>query len=640
MPQAAVVTTEPRARIRHIEGLDGLRAIAAGLVLVYHLIPGWAGIGYIGVDVFFVLSGFLITSLLLARRGGLRDFWARRFRRLFPAALLATIGSAALALLVGGDALVALGRQVIGSLTATYNWVEIANSSSYFDQSSPLLLTTMWSLAVEQQFYLFWPIIVLALVKTRRRWRIAAALAIAAGSVALHTVLVATDVTRAYMGTDTHLWGLMVGAGLAFAAERSVVECETSPSRLSGLWGTAGWLSLCALVAAGLIAENSPLMYPWGMVVASLLALIIIRSLLPDVDSAPAAALRGLLSSAPLSWVGVRSYGIYMWHWPLYVLLSYQYPLLDPLLAAALVVTASVLLADLSYRHVENPIRRMGVGPWFAHIRQSLAAINPAATIGAITLPGFALALAVAAVIVSPSVSSGQQAVEDGRSGIVEGGMGAGEPERLDPDNIGGTMTQPPPADRPSAAPTARPSPEPSADASANGPEMPTQTPAAPDSWDEVTVIGDSVTLASKPAMEEAMPGIVIDAEESRSIHTAPDLIALHAAQGTLGDFLVVSLATNGPVSEDDVNRILDAAGPDRTVILTTAFGPARASWIPSANDVIVAAAQMHPDRVRIADWHSAIADHTDLLAGDAIHPGRQGGRIYADTVKDAVDPR
>lgn len=632
MAQATVKADGSHARIRRIEGLDGLRAIAAGLVLVYHLIPGWAGIGYVGVDVFFVLSGFLITSLLLVRRTGLADFWARRFRRLFPATLLATIGSAALAVLVGGDAIVALGRQIVGSLTATYNWVEIANSSSYFNQTSPLLLTNMWSLALEQQFYLFWPIAVLVLIKAPRRWRLTAVLALAAGSTALHVVLVNVDVTRAYMGTDTHLWGLMFGAGLAFAMEGTVVDRgEPTESRRSKLWGLTGWLSLVTIIVAGLRVPNSSWMYPWGMVAASLLALLLIRSMLPDVQSAPAAALRRILDSRPLTWFGVRSYGIYMWHWPLYVLLYYRFPLMEPLIVAAIVLATSVLLADLSYRYVENPIRRMGVRTWLAYQRDRIASANPARASITVALPGIAVALALGGVIIAPAISSGQQAVEDGKNGGIE----AMDVDGTDP----GKGAERDPADTPTPTEPPQPPPEPVEPSPSASPEPEPEPRPVPQSWDEVTVIGDSVTLASKYAMEEAMPGIIVDAAESRSIKPAATLISQHAAQGTLGNFVVISLATNGSVTDSDIDQILEAAGPERTVVFVTAFGPARVTWVPGSNEAIRSAALRHPDRVRVADWNAAIAARIDLLAGDAVHPGREGAQMYAETVKQALSP-
>ena len=173
----------PRGRIG---GLDGLRAIAVAVVLVYHLMPGLLPGGMVGVDAFFVISGFLITSLLLVERRttgriDVRRFWIRRLRRIVPALLVAVAATVAAAACLGGDVLLAVRRQVLGSVLLVYNWVEIAAGSSYFDQTQPLLLTNVWSLAVEEQFYLVWPLVVIALLArgvSRRRVRAGALLAL------------------------------------------------------------------------------------------------------------------------------------------------------------------------------------------------------------------------------------------------------------------------------------------------------------------------------------------------------------------------------------------------------------------------------------------------------------------------------
>lgn len=644
-----------RVSMRRIAGLDGLRAIAAGLVLVFHLVPGWAGLGYVGVDIFFVLSGFLITSLLLVStlnhgRPRLADFWARRFRRLFPAVVVATTGSAALAFFVGGDALVALGRQVVGSLTATYNWAEIAGGSSYFEQSSPLLLTNMWSLAVEQQFYLFWPLIVLLLVKLRRHWQIAAALAIAGVSITLHVALLTDDVTRVYMGTDTHLWGLMFGAALAFAMQRTVIGAEVpGASRIPAVWGIGGWLGLIGVAAAGLVLPDSMAMYPWGMVGASVLAVLVIRAVLPDVQGVGADSLRRFLGNKTLSWLGVRSYGIYLWHWPLYVLLYYQQPMLNTYAAALIVVISSILLAHLSYRCVENPIRVMGFEAWFRHQRERVSGFSVLTAISAVSLPLVVAAFAVAGVAVAPAMSSGQQAVAEGQKNDGRDPGKGGEPAipmRADDEQLD---EQEPGAESDAASltegPTGSPHPSP-------GTPSPTREPApdplphptgdvmeGPSSWDQVTIIGDSVVLAAQYPLEETMPGVVVDAKESRSIKAAPQLISHHAAGGTLGDYVVISLATNAKISDTDIDAIVAAVGPDRTVVFVTAFGPARVSWISDSNEAITSGAERHAGRVYVADWSAAIEDRTDLLAGDAIHPGREAAEIYAETIKKTLSP-
>jgi peptidoglycan/LPS O-acetylase OafA/YrhL len=198
--------TDDARSMPRFAGLDGLRAVAVGLVVIYHLFPGspLAG-GFVGVDVFFVISGFLITALLLREKDAsgridLADFWRRRARRLLPALSLVVMSCATVAWLIGGDLLVRLGEQVLGAATFSYNWTSIAGGTGYFADATPELFRNVWSLAVEEQFYVLWPLLLpLFLLLPRARWRAAVALAHGALSAGWMAVLVATgaDLTRA-----------------------------------------------------------------------------------------------------------------------------------------------------------------------------------------------------------------------------------------------------------------------------------------------------------------------------------------------------------------------------------------------------------------------------------------------------------
>ncbi len=242
---ATTTLTAPRYR-----GLDGLRAIAVTTVILFHLTPGGLPGGYLGVDVFFVISGFLITSLLLREHGDtgrlhLPGFWCRRARRLLPALALVVLASCAAAVAIGGDVLVGIGRQVLGAATFSYNWLAIANNASYFDDTVPELFRNLWSLAVEEQFYLVWPLVVAALLLLRRRtWMLLPVLLLAAGSVATMTLLPATDPTRLYYGTDTHSFGLAIGAALAIAAQLPWHRLLQRVLPVAGAVAIAGLLAL------------------------------------------------------------------------------------------------------------------------------------------------------------------------------------------------------------------------------------------------------------------------------------------------------------------------------------------------------------------------------------------------------------
>uniref|UniRef100_UPI00197C3ED3 acyltransferase family protein n=1 Tax=Microbacterium sp. CPCC 204701 TaxID=2493084 RepID=UPI00197C3ED3 len=212
----------PPARLH---GLDGLRAIAVTLVVVYHLFPpALLPGGFIGVDVFFVISGFLITSLLLREHDAtgrirLGRFWVRRARRLLPALVAVVAVCSTLAWVVGGDVLVRLGAQIAGVATFSYNWLSIAGGGGYFAAATPELFRNFWSLAVEEQFYVLWPLVLPLVLFLPRAWlRIAVAMVFAAASAIWMGAVISRgdDLTRAYFGTDTHAFGLLLGVALAF----------------------------------------------------------------------------------------------------------------------------------------------------------------------------------------------------------------------------------------------------------------------------------------------------------------------------------------------------------------------------------------------------------------------------------------
>lgn len=588
----------PRARIA---GLDGLRAVAVILVVVYHLFPaGFLRSGYVGVDVFFVISGFLITTLLLRERSRegrirLRRFWVRRARRLLPALATVVTVSASLAWLVGGDVLVDMGLQVLGAATFSYNWVSMADGGTYFSAADPEIFRNLWSLAVEEQFYLLWPLLLpLFLLLPGRRSRAGVALALAALSAAwaFTSVAAGADLTRVYFGTDTHAFGLLIGVAVAFALHGLVVR-RPSVAGVGPVWGVIiGALATAGIVGAAAVGGGEAITFPASSLAASLLTAVVLV-----VTAWPGSWFGRVLDVTPLRWLGERSYAVYLWHWPLLVLLSFQLSGAGPeagvpLMAGAGVAAASVVAAALSYRWIEQPVRRHGFRGAFALARHGLRSrpSRRAATLAAAVAAALALGGTTAAVAAAPRETTSQNAVDAGRDALAQ-------------------------AQR-------HPTPEP-----APGAQTVDGT--------RVSAVGDSVMLASAPGLLQAMPGIAVDAEVSRSLWAGASIVEDLAASGELREYVVVGLGTNGPVSTEALQRIVDAAGPERYVILVNASAPR--DWIPGVNRDLTAFAATHP-RVAVADWAGAIADHTDLLAGDQIHPESAGGELYASTVKRAVD--
>ncbi|WP_168914940.1 acyltransferase family protein [Microcella flavibacter] len=630
--------TPPIGTRARLPGLDGVRALAVVLVLAYHLVPGLAPGGFVGVDVFLVVSGYLITALLLAehaREGGIRlgRFWRRRARRLLPALLLVVGASAGVAALIGGDVLVGIDWQLLGAATFSSNWVAIAQGASYLDQTSPELLRHLWSLAVEEQFYLLWPLALAGLLVLPRRWmRVAVPVALAVAS-AVAMGLVAGDpaadgaaASSAYFSTLTHGFGLLVGAGLALARRPLALPADRAAGRIPAAVADAGAITAAVgiVALASILAIDGAAAYRGGMVAVVLLTAVLLLAL-----DHPGGRVAPLIDRGPAGWVGERSYGLYLWHWPVVVLLGAALPGIDRTGATGwmlglLALAISLPLAAGSYRWLEQPVRRhglaaLGVGRR-AEVAPSPAAGSPsgapspaagapapapiarrpwAVALVATAVTALLLAGTTAAVVRAPAESQAAAAILAGQTALDE--LERRPAPTVPPEPL--VLTAPSPA--------------------------PTVPPG-----DEIIAIGDSVMLASAPALQERFPGILIDAAVSRQMRAAPDLLRGYAAAGELRSTVVLGLGTNGPIDAatlDEVRRIL---GPSRTLVLVSAQAPR--DWTPGVNgELTTFAARFRA--VELADWRSAIEPQLALLAGDQIHPGSAGARVYADAVDGAV---
>ncbi|MDG6105785.1 acyltransferase family protein [Dactylosporangium aurantiacum] len=354
---AATAGKRPLVSLRHLPPLDGLRAVALTGVLLVHGMPAWLPGGFLGVDLFFVLSGFLITSLLLREaeltgRIPLRGFWARRMRRLLPALVVLVC-----AVVAAGPYLLpeqepgALRSDAVAALTYWANWRMIARGGDYFTETaaaSPLQHT--WSLAIEEQFYLLWPLLILLAVRTRRPRRLIGAVCaagFAASAVAAAVLYDPLHPGRAYFGSDTRAAALL--AGCALAAALPVAARHPVARRAAALAGAAVLGTLAAFAGGG-----DARLFRGGFALAAVAA----AAVLAELAAAPATPVARLLGAAPLAWLGRISYGGYLWHWPLFAVLDAgRTGLAGPrLLALRLAVTVAVAAA--SFHLVEQPLRR------------------------------------------------------------------------------------------------------------------------------------------------------------------------------------------------------------------------------------------------------------------------------------------
>lgn len=609
----SAISSSTVARDR-VPGLDGLRALAIVLVLAYHLFPGLAPGGFIGVDVFLVVSGYLITALLVAEhrsrgRIALAPFWARRARRLLPALVVMVGITSAVAAAIGGDVLVGIGWQLAGVLTFSSNWWSIAQASSYLDQTSPELFRHAWSLAVEEQFYLVWPLLIIVLLLLpSRALRVALPVALALASVVAMALLAgdpAVDpaaASVAYLSTLTHGFGLLLGAGLALGVEplRARASTRRPPAWMvdvAALLATGGLIALASALSIDAVAT-----YRGGLVAASLLTVVVIVCLSHPASRA------AQIADAPLPrWIGERSYGLYLWHWPVLVLLGAALPAVDRVgegswLLGLAALGIAVPLAALSYRFIEQPVRSrrldaaLGGSLGWARPRRVALALGTGLALIGLTAGG------AAAVVRAPAQSQAAEFIAAGQAAL---DAASGQPAPAVPLRLPMTERGPVPA-----APTPLPT------------------------GDRITAIGDSVMLAAAPQLQARFPGIAIDAAVSRQMRQAPQIALALADAGMLREITIVGLGTNGSIDSGTLHELRAILGPDRQLVLVSAQAPR--GWIAGVNQQLVAFADDYREVV-LADWHAAIAPRLNLLARDQVHPGSAGGAVYTAAVEAAL---
>lgn len=645
------------SRVPYLPGLDGMRAIAVVAVMVYHANPDWLPGGYLGVEVFFVISGYLITLLLISEKErtstvDMKQFWIRRARRLLPALFTMMIALTVWTSLFERDALGKLRGDVIAALFYVSNWYQIWTGAGYTAANEFAPLRHLWSLAVEEQFYVVWPLVMFALLRggSRRiadisRWLVLAALGITVVTAVVYTSgpigtpevtpdaywsVFGRDISKfdwSYLGTFSRAGGLLLGA--AFAMVWRPIAVMRGPLRTKGrlldLVAIVGFVVLVAMFWwMWLIGPDggNPFLFRGGFLLCAVATLMMVAGVTHE-----RAATSKALSIPLLLWIGTRSYGLYLYHWPIYQIIRdiagnhlkfYEF-------VFAMILTG--IITELSYRFIETPIRKGTLRASIARIWRSPVPGPRNALIGvgavAVALTLFAgVSLANAAVVENDVRQTLDEGAEFTCDVVSNPTCSEVEPTGpTDPDVAPGDSTAPADSTDPSgsAVPPA---------------VVETTTTTAPPLPIAQLALGDSVMLGA--AGELTARGYTVDAKESRQFSDGRAVVEQLRADGRLGDVVVVHLGTNGYIDDDDLAAMMDALAEVPRVLLLTI--DVDKEWTEPNNSVILDAAGTYPN-ASVLYWADLAASCPgDCFASDGFHLRPDGQEYYAALIDGALE--
>ena len=570
---------------KHISSIDGLRAIAVTAVVLYHLGISWIPGGFLGVDLFFVISGYVITRLILdsinqSSALDLRAFYAARIRRIFPGFIFMVICTIIFIGVWAPEAIKRFLSDLPYALTGTINWLLVARNQDYFETiGRPPLLQHTWSLAVELQFYLIWPIILLTVLKyfgKKNIARIALIIAMISGTALFFVSLQldqanAKQISHIYFGTDTHSLGLFLGAALAVSwiPQNLSANIEKRAQDVIDAIGVVGLLGLISVFL--FIDQSNASLYRIAFPLAGIFGCLVIISLVH-----PASRFAPLISTAPFRWIGQRSYGIYIWHWVIFQVTRPSVDLSGQTWALYLARVLLVLaLADISLRWVEIPFRQGVVQNWFRGMKYRSSKVRLRQQLSVI----FSIVITLA---ITTSISV--QAITKS-------------------DQIANELLAP-----------------------SDEPIKPIEDLA---STTGLWVTGDSVILGIRSKLEAKQHISLVNARVGRQ---APELLAvMRVDQTSVPESPVVfNLGNNNALSEPTVVEIFEILKNQPQIIVVNTAVPR--SWKDANNAIISSVAARYPN-VIVIDWNKISTGRPELFAPDGVHLSPAGSDVYVDLV-------
>ncbi len=602
-------------RNRYIDGIDGLRAIAVLMVLAYHLKLPFAKGGLLGVTVFFVISGFLITRILVSELDNtytvdIKKFWIRRIRRLLPAVLTMTVVLIFATAIFNRVLFTKACTDLLSVIFCYNNWWQIFNQVSYFENAgAPSPLTHCWSLAIEAQFYLIYPLLLIFLARFKENRKVSAFVTaiLAVVSMGLMWVLFdpAKDPSRVYYGTDTRAFSLLFGAFLALVKKNRRIS-----KRGRVLSNIVGCISLVGLIYMMIAIDGyGSFLYKGGQGIASLLTVLVIFSVTDE-----SGLLNRILGVYPLKWVGDRSYGIYLWHYPIILLLSNGEKLAWWVNLIEILLT--VLLAGVSYYFIETPVRNGVIGKNIAIIRshpasrrerrKQIRTLKRCMHFGTVCfVTGVGVLFCVAFVPRESALNNIEELekqaeevskIADEKSAEIEMSRNEGENAETQRENLSDEELL----------------------ESLN-----------------LLLIGDSIALGAADEFYEVFPNSICDAAVSRYTTESYAIYASYVNEkGWNGDGVIFALGSNG-LLYDSLETLREMVGADRPFFVITARAP-HVNWEESNNQEIYEFAES-AENTYLVDWYKISEGHSEYFIEDGTHLSPEGAKAYINSIKEVV---
>ncbi|HAR6231810.1 TPA: acetyltransferase [Staphylococcus pseudintermedius] len=588
---------------RYMPGLDGVRAVAVIAIIIYHLNPQWLSGGFLGVDTFFVISGYLITSLLLTEYHNtgkieLTSFWLRRVKRLIPAVLFLVMGVIVLSLIFMPTEIQKVRADSIAAIFYVSNWWYIMQNVDYFEQFAVQPLKHLWSLAIEEQFYLVFPIVLLSLLSFIRRLksiRIIFLILLVISMIAMMVLYVPNEnVARVYFGTDTRIQTLLMGVLLALVWPPFQLKAKVN-RQMRTMIDTAGVVGLAILfICFKFVSETNSILYYGGFFLISTVTLLVIAS-----SVHPSGYFAKFLGNKVFTFIGSRSYSLYLWHYPIIVLIHHQFVQGQiPPLVYVVEILLMVLMAEFSYKFIEQPFRKEGFNIFaFNHLKNWRSQ--------KVLRTWLVIILLIPTLLVM--VGSFNRFAQKNSTRVTE----------VNTEEIDKLITQPLPL--------------PQLEIDGFVVKGNKQKYA---SWKPL-LIGDSVMVDIGDYFRSFVPKADINGKVGRQLVEATSLAKRqYQSYRDKNDIVVLELGTNGDFTEEQLNSLLEQFGEADIYLVNTRVPRSYESHV---NQVLAKAAKKRAN-VTLVDWYSRSENHTEYFAPDGIHLQPPGVRALTNSIIQAIE--